>query len=315
MLTGPILTLNFYSNPIDVILQDRIVYVNWDHFRQMLGRDFDIAPHLITHGPEESLYVSLSYLDHNIKDLTSGLHTPLFGTLVQQTFFQYIASELGLIRDLAPLIELDYDIYSSGVFEYDEKDYFTEAAVKRLLGVDRVVIPADVPRYPAILSIDTSTPRHYGLIAVRQAPNMMPVWIMDLDSLPYVLRANRDVKHAAFGMDDHRDSISYALKVSKDSQMGKHLKLNYDIKVVPPRQRFDSPGDVGEHRCELDPEQVQAVQARDALLKSSRWPDQKEITRVLLQDDPEWQDDTSKKTLPEEPMTWAGSGLTLKSEL
>lgn len=313
MLTGPILTLNFYSNPIDVILEDRIVYVNWDHLRQMTGRDYDIAPHLISRGPEESLYVSLSFLDHNIKDFTSDLHTPLFGTLVRDTFFQYIASELGLIRDLVPLIDLDYDIYSSGIFEYNGEHYFTEAAVKRLLGIDRVTIPTDVPRYPAILSIDTSTPRHYGLISVRQAPSMMPVWIMDLDSLPYVLRANRDVKHAAFGMDDRRDSMSYALKVSKDSPLGRHLKVS--LNELGPGQRFDSPGEVGEHRCELDPEQIQAVQARDALLKSSRWPDQKEITRFLLQDDPEWRDENPKTQASEEPMTWVGSRLTLKSEL
>lgn len=287
MLTGPILTLNFYSNPIDVILEDHIVYVNWDHFRQMVGRDFDIAPHLISSGPEESQYVSLSYLDLNIRYFTSDLLTPLFGTLVQDTFFQYIASELGLIRDLVPLIELDYETYSSGVFEHGGKHYFTEAAVKRLLGIDQVLVLADVPRYPAVLSIELHSPRHYGMVPRNQAKNMMPVWIMDLDSLPYVLRTNREAKSERFLFDDHRDSMSYALKVSKSSPLGKQI-ANFDIEALGPKQRFNSPGVVGTHSCELDPEQIQKVQARDALLKSSRW---------------------------EEPMTWAGSGLTLKSEL
>lgn len=286
MQTGSVLTLNFYSNPIDVMIgDDQTIYLNWKHYCDMISNDPEIAPHNIIRGEFDVDYVAFSYVVLHVDNLVYGHPDLLFANLVRDEFPGYIIKELGLIRELVPMIELDYETYSSGVFEHGGKHYFTEAAVKRLLGIDKVLVLADVPRYPAILSIELHSPRHYGMVLCNQAKNMMPVWMMDLDSLPYVLRTNREAKSERFLFDDHRDSMSYALKVS--SPLGKQI-ANFDIEALGPKQHFNSPGVVGTHSCELDPEQIQEVQARDALLKSSRW---------------------------EEPMTWAGSGLTLKSEL
>jgi hypothetical protein len=269
MLTGSILALNFYSNPIEVLVgEDRTVYVNWDHFCRMISRDFDVPPHNLLEGPEGTPYIAFSYVATNIQDLVYGIAIPEYGQLIIEEFFGYVVKELALIRDILPMITMDYHVYDSGIFERNGKQYILESKIGNIV---RGTIPNDVPRYPAFISVQqpiTGMERFMLSTAGPKRevyPTAFATWLIDLSSLPYIIEASRE-QRVAFN----------SVIVPKDSKVGKLIRDSH------PAQRFDSPGIVGTHSCELDPDQ------------------KAEVGKGLFQSD--------------EPLTWAGSGLTLKSE-
>lgn len=256
MLAGHILTLNFYSNPIDVMIEsDKTVYLNWDHFRQMIEKDCEIPPHLVKHDAEGQGYVAFSYVITKIKELTQGTGHALFADLVQKEFFGYIVRELAIIRDILPLIELEYAEYDSGIFEMDDRQYILSTKLERF-GCMPIQVPDDVPRFPAV--IEVIMPRVQGYGPAREMATAFPLWLIELSSLPYILKKSREEKAFPQG-----------------SVIGALLGADGDR----PLSTYHSPGIVGTSRCEIDTSKLNKV--------------------VPLGDD----------------MTWAGSGLTLKSEL
>lgn len=277
MQTGSVLTLNFYSNPIDVMIgDDQTIYLNWKHYCDMISNDPEIAPHNITRGEFDVDYVAFSYVVLHADNLVYGHPDPLFANLVRDEFPGYIIKELGLIREMIPMIDLPYHMYDSGVFQHNGKLFVLVDKLKRFTNQIEPNIPLDTPRFPIMVKVQM--PRT-GFVAFGERPKKdemaYPTWMVEANSLAYIIESSYR-NHPTFQVMTNR--MEHAIKVNK----------GFDIESLGPAQRFDSPGVVGTHHCELDPEQVQAVQARDALMKSSRW---------------------------EEPMTWAGSGLKLKPEL
>lgn len=257
MLAGHILTLNFYSNPIDVMIEsDKTVYLNWDHFRQMIEKDCEIPPHLVKHDAEGHGYVAFSYIIMKIKELTQGIDQALFADLVQKEFFGYIVRELAIIRDILPLIELEYAEYDAGIFEMGDKQYILSTKLERF-GCP-IHVPDDVPRFPAVIEVSMPKTQSYG--PAREMATAFPLWLIELSSLPYILKKSREAKaYPQYGL------IGSLLGTTEGD--------------ARPMSTYHSPGVVGTSRCEIDTSKLNKV--------------------VPLGDD----------------MTWAGSGLTLKSEL
>jgi len=180
MLSGSILTLNFYSNQLDVIVEDNTVYVNWNHYQLMSGTSLNLPHNLISIGGDEEPYVALSYLVNAKFDIE-----PNIKELIRQDFFSYIAKELAVVRGLIPLIDLSPEGALSGVFNYKGRGYFTDEALKKLCSFSSTV-PEDIPRYPAVIQVVNASSFHFG-ISLEKTTTLMPVWIMDLDGLPYAI--------------------------------------------------------------------------------------------------------------------------------
>lgn len=271
MQTGSVLTLNFYSNPIDVMIgDDQTIYINKDHFMDMLEVSPEIAPHNLVRGEFDASYLALSYISSNLNQLIKGSPLTFFKVLTANEFTNYIIRELGVVRELLPMIELDYAVYDSGIFEYDGRMYVLKTQLHKFTGIHKPILPADVPRFPIMVCVKTvglRNPLDSFAEKAQVTLNILPTWMIEVSSLPYIV------------------AESAAPKVMTNGFI--------DLEALGPKQRFDSPGVVGTHQCELDPDQKKRVQLSDEmtskLLKINRWP--------------------------EEPMTWAGSGLTLKSEL
>lgn len=181
MLSGSILTLNFYSNPLDVIVDGNTVYVNWNHYQLMAGISLNLPHNLITLGGDEEPYVALSYLVNAKFDIEPNL-----GELIRTDFFSYITKELAVVRGLIPLIDLKTEEALSGIFDYKGRGYFTDDALKKLC-LYTATAPEDLPRYPAVLSVVNPSSLHYG-VPLGATATLLPVWIMDLDGLPYAIR-------------------------------------------------------------------------------------------------------------------------------
>lgn len=271
MQTGSVLTLNFYSNPIDVMIgDDRTIYLNWKHFCDIIDRDPEVAPHNIIRGEFDVDYVAFSYAVNHLPELVKGCD-PLNAWLILNEFPNYIIRELGVVRELIPLISLDHAIYDSGIFEHEGKMFVLTNKLHKFTGIHTPIVPADVPSFPIVVSVTTIVPRNplRDLLAEKASLhlNILPTWMVEVSSLPYIVET------------------SSAPKVMTNGTI--KANMNFDLSSLGPAQRFDSPGIVGVHRCELDPEQKE----RDD-----------NVRKALFQD----LDDT---------MTWVGSGLTLKSEL
>lgn len=221
--SGHSLTLNFYSNEIDVLIDKHgDIFVDWDHYQLMLGISIDRAVPLQEHA--ESLYVSLSYLQKNpmIEADTT------FYSLVIQEFIPYVGKELGIIRALIPTIEMDSTDYDIGIFEYDGKQYILESKLPRVLGHLSVSIPDDVPRRAVIVTVRSL---YKGLTRDPQQYTSAFVWLLELNSLPYILQVSK-----------------------KYHEQHRILTNGHGY------EHYTSPGKVGTSRCELDTSKVMKVQ-------------------------------------------------------
>lgn len=267
MQTGSVLTLNFYSNPIDVMIgDDQTIYINKDHFMDMLEVSPEIAPHNIVRGEFDASYLALSYINSHMDQLVAGSPLTFFKVLTANEFTNYIIRELGVVRELLPMIELEYDVYNSGIFEHDGQMYVLKNQLHKFTGIHKPILPQDVPCFPIMVCVKTLKPRNPlgALLAAKaslEVNHILPTWMIEVSSLPYIV------------------AESAAPKVMTNGYI--------NLEALGPKQRFDSPGVVGTHSCELDPDQKE---------RDDNW------RKALLQD-------------LDEPMTWAGSGLTLKSEL
>lgn len=268
MQTGSVLTLNFYSNPIDVMIgDDQTIYLNWKHFCGITDRDPEGSPPCIIRGEFDVDYIAFSYAVNNLADFVRG-GDPLNAWLVLNEFPNYIIRELGVVRELIPFIRLDYSVYESGIFEHKGKMFVLTNKLRKFTGIHEPIIPPDVPSFPIVVSVTTLVPRNplKGLAEKADVRmDILPIWMVEVSSLPYIVET------------------SSAPKVMTNSW--DHLG---------PLQRFDSPGVVGTHSCELDSDQKKRVAMSDEmtskLMKVTRWPE-------------------------DDGMTWAGSGLQCKPEL
>lgn len=190
MQLGPYISLNFYSNEIEVRLDEsHNVYVNWDHYRDMLDLKHDVPASVIFHVGDDR-YVSLSYLTMNVKELVRNIELPLFGQLVVNEFFSYIVKELALVRDILPLIEIDYNTYLSGIVEYG-KTYVLPTKLN-LFVKGNVVIPDDVPRRPVLLSVVSK--KSFGALGLNQDTTsaILTVGLIEWNSIPYIIRSSQE---------------------------------------------------------------------------------------------------------------------------
>ncbi len=227
--SGHVLTLNFYSNEIDVLLDTHgDIYVDWDHYQSMLSINVQNEVPLHLHGG--SWFIALSYLVAHpmLPDVDSR-----FDTLVKTEFAPYIAKELGIIQSLLPSITLEYPIYKAGIFEHEGKQYVLESKLRTILGQATPIIPDDVPRKPALISV--TSPRHYGLQGLFRQ-NLF-TWLIELNSLPYIIKAS---------MDEY-----YRPKSEANSVIGALLQTT-EGDVIPIKKQYESPGVVGNSQCQLD---------------------------------------------------------------
>lgn len=186
MLTGSTLTLNFYSNTIDVLVSfDRTVYINVDDYRIMVDSDIPNPQEILRHTSEDELFIPFSYLIHNLE---SYLPTDAnFAEIIRREFFKYIMNELAVIRALLPLVKLDYGTWERGVFDHDSTSYITESGIGGFIRNSVPVIPSDVPRVPMVISISSEARR----FCTPRPGSLNPIWAIDLKYLTYVLSHNQ----------------------------------------------------------------------------------------------------------------------------
>lgn len=191
MQTGSVLTLNFYSNPIDVMIgDDQTIYLNWKHYCDMIGCDPEVAPHNFTVGEFDVAYIAFSYTVLHADRLLVDVEDRLFADLIREEFPGYIIKELGLIREMLPMISLPYHMYDAGIFQHGDKMYVLVDKLKRFTNLIEPHIPLDVPRFPIMIKV--AMPRT-GFIEFGGRPEKdetaYPTWMVEVDSLPYIIES------------------------------------------------------------------------------------------------------------------------------
>lgn len=224
MQTGSVLTLNFYSNPIDVMIgDDQTIYLNWKHYCDMIGCDPEVAPHNFVVGEFDVAYIAFSYAVLHADRLLVDVEDRLFADLIREEFPGYIIKELGLIREMLPMISLPYHMYDAGIFQHGDKMFILVDKLKRFTNQIEPHLPHDVPRFPIMIKV--SMPRT-GFIEFGGRPKKnetaYPTWMVEMDSLPYIIESTY-----------HNHPPFRAMTNDK------------------PKQRFDSPGVVGTHSCRV----------------------------------------------------------------
>ena len=289
MQTGSVLTLNFYSNPIDVMIgDDQTIYLNWKHYCDMIGCDPEVAPHNFVVGEFDVAYIAFSYAVLHADRLLVDVEDRLFADLVREEFAGYIIKELGLIREMLPMISLPYHMYDAGIFQHGDKMFVLVDKLKKFTNQIEPHLPHDVPRFPIMIKV--SMPRT-GFIEFGGRPQKdetaYPTWMVEMDSLPYIIESTYH-NHPPFRSATNDKPYRLSLKLPMDSDLGKK------IRELDPKQRFDSPGVVGTHSCQV------VANTQSNMIEVHE--DQKvNIGKVLFGED--------------EAMTWAGSGMQCKPEL
>lgn len=286
MQTGSVLTLNFYSNPIDVMIgDDQTIYLNWKHFCDIIDRDPEVAPHNIIRGEFDVDYIAFTYVVGHLTELVEGCDV-LNTWLILNEFPNYIIRELGIVRELIPLIEVSHATYDSGVLTHNGETFVLTNKMRKFTGIHEPVIPADVPRFPIVVCIKTSrikNPLDAFCGKAEEVLDIMPSWMVEVSSIPYIVESS-----SAPTVMTNDKPYRLSLKLPMDSDLGKK------IRELDPKQRFDSPGVVGTHSCQI------VANTKTNMIEVHE--DQRvDIGRALFGED--------------EAMTWAGSGLQCKPEL
>lgn len=258
MLTGQLLTLNFYSNPLEVIINKGAAYLHWGQLCDILGYAPDAPPHRLRQAGTKERYISLAFLERNLEDWTRVERQGAFSVIIRSELIHYVMKELGVLRELIPMIDINSETYLRGIFTHKDNSYITRSAVDRIAG-HNCTISTEIPRYPVILLINNA---YSSMISIDEdSLGISPQWVYSLDSLPAILETCRPQPQV-------RTNLTLSVGIRKDSSL---------VEPLGPRQRFDSPGVVGEHSCELDPDQKQRVEMSDEmtskLMKINRWPE------------------------------------------
>ncbi len=277
MQTGSVLTLNFYSNPIDVMIgDDRVIYINWEHYCNLISADPEIAPHLLRRGEFDVDYIAFTYLVDNARDLTCDHPDPLFVDLLVNEFPNYIIKELGLIRELLPMINLSASTHEAGIFSHDGTAYVLIDKLEGLVGSVRVTIPDDVPRFPVMAAVHYEEFSEFGRPPLEKVC-AYPTWIVELSSVPHIIEVSHEIDRECRTATNRPGEAHYRVSVPRDSQLGFHLgaveTLVNQLNEKEDHERFVSPEDPEPYRNPL----------KNHLSREST----STIQRILLKDDDE----------------------------
>lgn len=256
MQTGSVLTLNFYSNPIDIMVgDDHVIYVNWEHYCNMIGADPEIAPHLLRRGEFDVDYIAFSYVADNACGLTYDHPDPLFVDLLVNEFPNYIIKELGLIRELIPMINLSAATHETGIFSHEGVGFVLIDKLEDLVGHVRVTIPDDVPRFPVMAAVHYEEFTEFGRPAIKKV-SAFPAWIVELSSLPHIIEVSHEVDRKRCTVTNRPGEAHYRVAVPEDSELGFHLGavetlVRNQLNEKEDHERFVSPEDSEPYRNPL----------------------------------------------------------------